>query len=192
MEKVMFRALISAIFAIALFGAGIPVANAASVAEEKAEYEAKVKEVLADLYRVQPSAKKAVQSAAGYAVFSNFGTKILFAGGGSGKGIAYDNKSGKKTYMNMIEVQAGLGLGIKKFGLVWVFAGKKQLNQFVNSGWEVGAQATAAAKYEDDGGSYEGAVPIAEGIFLYQITDAGLAAELTVKGTKYYKDGDLN
>jgi len=188
----MFRALISAIFAIALFGAGIPVANAASVAEKKAEYEAKVKKVLADLYRVQPSAKKAVQSAAGYAVFSNFGTKILFAGGGSGKGIAYDNKSGKKTYMNMIEVQAGLGLGIKKFGLVWVFAGKKQLDQFVNSGWEVGAQATAAAKYEDDGASYQGAVPIAEGIFLYQITDAGLAAELTVKGTKYYKDGDLN
>jgi hypothetical protein len=29
-------------------------------------------------------------------------------------------------------------------------------------------------------------------VFLYQITESGLAAELTVKGTKYYKDDDLN
>jgi lipid-binding SYLF domain-containing protein len=183
--------LVSTLFATTLLTAGLP-ASAGDVAEEKAEYEAKVKEVLADLYRVQPSAKKAVQGAAGYAVFSNFGTKIMFAGGGSGKGIAYDNKSGKKTYMNMVEVQAGLGIGIKKFGLVWVFSGKSQLDQFVNSGWEVGGQATAAAQYKDDGGAYQGAVPISEGVFLYQITGDGLAAELTVKGTKYYKDGDLN
>jgi len=29
-------------------------------------------------------------------------------------------------------------------------------------------------------------------VYLYQITDDGLAAELTAKGTKYYKDDDLN
>jgi DNA-binding PadR family transcriptional regulator len=27
---------------------------------------------------------------------------------------------------------------------------------------------------------------------VYQLTDAGLALELTAKGTKYYKDKDLN
>ena len=30
------------------------------------------------------------------------------------------------------------------------------------------------------------------GIGLYQLTDDGLALELTAKGTKYYKDGNLN
>jgi hypothetical protein len=33
---------------------------------------------------------------------------------------------------------------------------------------------------------------IKPGVYLYQITDDGLALELTAKGTKYYKDDDLN
>ena len=43
--------------------------------------------------RLQPSARKAVESAAGYAAFSNFGMKILVAGSGTGKGIAVNNKT---------------------------------------------------------------------------------------------------
>jgi hypothetical protein len=62
----------------------------------------------------------------------------------------------------------------------------------VNSGWELGAQAGATAKTGDKGGGVEGAVSIKPGVYLYQITDDGLAAELTAKGTKYYKDDDLN
>lgn len=62
---------------------------------------------------------KSVKKTAGYAVFSNFGMKILLAGGGSGKGIAVDNKSKQGTFMKMIEVQAGFGMGIKKFRLIF-------------------------------------------------------------------------
>jgi lipid-binding SYLF domain-containing protein len=109
---------------------------AASPAEERAEIDKAAAKVLNDLYKEQPSAKKAVNAAVGYAVFSNFGMKIFFAGGGSGKGYAVGG--GKKTYMKMLEVQAGLGLGVKKFGLVWVFNSKSAYDQFVNSGWEVG------------------------------------------------------
>ena len=50
-------------------------------------------QALAELYKVQPSAKAHIQKAAGYAVFSNFGMKILVAGGGSGRGIVIDNKT---------------------------------------------------------------------------------------------------
>ena len=66
-----------------------------------------------------------IASAVGYAVFSNFGMKLCVAGGGTGKGMAVNNKT-----------KAGLGFGVKKFRLVWVF---------VNAGRELGAQATAAA-----------------------------------------------
>ena len=72
--------------------------------------------------------------------------KILVAGGGSGKGIAVNNKTKATTYMKMAELQAGLGFGVKKFQLVWVFETEAALNNFVNSGWEFGGQATAAAK----------------------------------------------
>ena len=43
-------------------------------------------QTLKDLYRVQPEAERHVRNAAGYAVFSNFGVKVLVAGGGSGTG----------------------------------------------------------------------------------------------------------
>jgi hypothetical protein len=33
---------------------------------------------------------------------------------------------------------------------------------------------------------------VSPGVWLYQITDDGLAAELTATGTKYYKGKDLN
>jgi lipid-binding SYLF domain-containing protein len=94
--------------------------------------------------------------------------------------------------MKMAEIQAGLGMGVKKFKLVWVFDTDKALSDFVNSGWELGGQATAAAKAGDKGSAYQGAISVSPGVWLYQLTDKGLALELTAKGTKYYKDDDLN
>ncbi len=118
--------------------------------------------------------------------------KILLAGTGTGKGMAINNKSKAVTYMKMAEVQAGLGIGVKKFQLVWVFENAQALNNFVNAGWEIGAQATASAKTGDKGASYQGAVAVAPGVWLYQVSGDSLALELTAKGTKYYKDTELN
>ncbi len=181
------------IMAAALFWAmSSGFAFAADKAKDQAEVKAAGEAALAALYKAQPSARKAVESAAGYAAFSNFGMKILVAGGGSGKGIAVNNKTKAITYMKMAEVQAGLGIGAKKFQVVWVFADDAALNNFINSGWEFGGQATAAAKSGDKGSAYQGAVSVSPGVWLYQVTDKGLALELTAKGTKYYKDADLN
>ncbi|WP_319550001.1 hypothetical protein [Desulfogranum marinum] len=41
-------------------------------------------------------------------------------------------------------------------------------------------------------GGFAGAMSIKPGVWLYQLTDDGLALELTAKGTKYYKDNTLN
>ena len=161
--------------------------------EQRAEVRKVRDQTLQDLYRVQPGARKHIPQAAGYAVFSNFGVKLLVAGGGSGTGMAIDNKSRKETFMKMAEVQAGLGFGVKKFRLVWVFEKKSDLDRFVNSGWELGAQTTASAKVSGQGANVlTGALSVSPGVWLYQLTDDGLALELTAKGTKYYKDADLN
>jgi lipid-binding SYLF domain-containing protein len=149
-------------------------------------------QTLQRLYKAEPKAKAAVAGAAGYAVFSNMGIKILVAGSGNGKGVAVNNKTKHETFMKMLEVQAGLGMGVKKFSVIFVFDTEKALNGFVNSGWEFGGQATAAAKNGDKGASMEGATSVADGVWMYQLTDKGIALEITAKGTKYYKDGDLN
>jgi hypothetical protein len=66
------------------------------------------------------------------------------------------------------------------------------VDEFVNSGLEFGGQASAAAKMDDKGGAFAGAMSVSPGIWLYQMTKEGIALELTGKGTKYYKDEDLN
>jgi lipid-binding SYLF domain-containing protein len=160
--------------------------------QKQADVRKSANETLAKLYKARPSAKATIKAATGYAAFSNFGMKILLAGGGKGQGIAFENHTQKTTYMKMLEVQAGLGMGVKKFRTVFVFETRDAMDQFINKGWEFGGQATAAAKSGDKGGSYQGAVQVMPGVWMYQLTDKGLALELTGKGTKYYKDDDLN
>ena len=186
------RRLVSIVmmFALTLLIAGSAVAK--SKAQKQADIRKGADQTLARLYKARPSAKATIKAAAGYAAFSNFGMKILFAGGGKGQGLAFDNATKKITYMKMLEVQAGLGMGVKKFRTIFVFETKDAMNHFISNGWEFGGQATAAAKSSTKGGSYQGATQVMPGVWMYQLTDKGLALELTGKGTKYYKDDDLN
>ena len=108
-------------------------------------------------------------------------------------GLTYvDRKAGQRTYMRMGELQAGVGLGVKKFQVVFIFETADKLDAFVNQGWEFGAQTTAAATTGEKGASLAGAMSVQPGVWMYQMTDKGLAVEATVKGTKYWKDEDLN
>ena len=152
--------------AIAAFAAAPGVAFAGKKEDEQAEVRKAAESALAAVYKAAPSARQAVAKSAGYAAFSNFGMKILLAGSGTGKGVAYNNKTKAMTYMKMAELQAGLGFGVKKFQLLWVFENEQALNNFVNSGWEIGAQATASAKTGDKGAAYQGAVSVSPGVWL--------------------------
>jgi lipid-binding SYLF domain-containing protein len=170
------------------------VAHAAD--DKKAEEQKQVRKMAQDtlqrLYKAEPKAKGAVEGAAGYAVFSNTGLKILMLGSGKGEGIAVNNKSKTETFMKVVELQAGLGFGVKKFSVIFVFDNDKAFDSFVNSGWEFGGQSTVAATTGDKGGAMTGAASVSDGVWMYQMTDKGVAVEITAKGTKYYKDDDLN
>ena len=163
-----------------------------TVAQQREEILKTSAETLKKLYQVQPKAKDVVDKSIGYATFSNFGMKFLIAGGGTGSGVVLKKDGAKPIYMNMAEVQAGLGFGIKSFQNIFIFETQAALNDFVNSGWSFGGQVTAAAKYENNGEAYQDAVAVAPGVLMYQLTDSGLAAEITGKGTKYYKSPELN
>ena len=168
-----------------------PFASDKTVAQQRQDILVKNQAILKQLYAAQPKAKDLIEKSAGYATFGNFGMKILIAGGGTGSGVVI-SKDKKPVYMNMAEVQAGLGLGIKSFQNIFVFQTDAAMNDFVNSGWTFGGQVTAAAKYEKNGDAYQDATVVAPGVLMYQLTDSGLAAEITGKGTKYYKNTDLN
>ena len=101
------RVSIALMFAVVLLI--VTPATAKTKQEKQAEVRKNAEETLNRLFKARPSAKAAIKAAAGYAAFSNFGMKILIAGGGKGNGVAFDNRTGKFTYMKMLEVQAGLG-----------------------------------------------------------------------------------
>ncbi len=148
-------------------------------------------QVLSELYEVRPEVRSEIRKAPGYAVFDNANVNLLVASVGGGKGVVKDNKTGKHTFMKMGEVGLGLGLGVKDFRAVFVFHDRDTMQAFIDSGWEFGAQADAAAKAGEKGGAVGGEV-LLDGITVYQLTESGLALQATVKGTKYWKDTALN
>jgi len=161
-----------------------------SAAQKKLRKEAK--STLAQLYKLHPSAKGAISKAYGYAVFDSFGMNLGLLSTANGKGVAYDNKSKKEIFMRMYSAGAGIGLGVKDFRVVFVFETKKAFDSFITSGWEGSAQADAAAKSGKSGGAVSGATAVSDGVWVYQYTKNGLAAQATLQGTKYWKYDDLN
>jgi lipid-binding SYLF domain-containing protein len=161
--------------------------------EEKREKSRKMAaQTLQDLYKLQPTAQGAIQKSAGYAVFNNMGTNLLLLSTARGAGMAVDSRTKQETFMKMISAGAGFGIGVKDYRVIFVFENAKALGQFLNSGWAADAQTDAAAKAGKSGAAYSGAVQVAPGVWVYQITKNGLALQLTLQGTKYYKDDDLN
>jgi len=183
--------MIASILAVALLSASAVGANDDN--EKKREKSRKMAaQTLQDLYKLQPTAQAAIQKSAGYAVFNNMGTHLLLVSTARGAGIAVNSKTKQETFMKMVSAGAGLGVGVKDYRVIFVFENDKALAQFLNSGWSGSAQTDAAAKAGKSGAAYSGAVEVAPGVWVYQITKNGLALQLTLQGTKYYKDDDLN
>lgn len=163
----------------------------ASVAEQKKVIMQMRSDVLSELYREKASARAEVQNAPGYAVFSNANVNLILASFGGGYGVVRNNRSGKDTYMKMGEVGVGLGAGVKDFRLVMVFHTADAMQRFVEQGWAFGAQADAAAKAGEKGAAV-GAEASVDEVTIYQFTEAGLALQATLKGTKFWVDNELN
>lgn len=114
------------------------------VDEQRTEIRAMANETLAQFYQQYPDSRRQIQRAAGYAVFSNFGFKVLFMGSATGEGLAVSHATRQETFMRMVELQPGYGFGVQQFRLV--FETPQTFNQFVQSGWEFGGNVMASAR----------------------------------------------
>jgi lipid-binding SYLF domain-containing protein len=164
----------------------------ADIAAARQEVQSVAQQALSALYAATPGARRAVESSAGYAAFSTFGMKLMIAGGTRGKGLAVNKRTNNQTYMKMLEVQGGLGFGVDKNQLIFVFTTEPAFTNFINQGWEFGGQAGLSAIAGGEGEMFNGAVSISPGVYLYQITETGLSATLTISGTRFFPDPDLN
>jgi lipid-binding SYLF domain-containing protein len=181
--------VISALICILLV---TPAAWADSAAEKREKINKMSVEVLERLHKEAPETREMIKKAEGYGVFSNIGVHVIFLSGGGGNGVVVDNKSGGRTYMNMGTAGVGLGLGVKDFRGVFIFHSRKALDNFVESGWDFSGQADAAAKSGEKGGEGSAAGTVINGASVYQLTETGLALQVSLQGTKYWKSEKLN
>ena len=161
--------------------------------KEQREYVLDMREgVLAELFEERPIAESQIKKAAGYGVFSNIGTNLFLVSTGNGYGVVRNNKTKEETYMKMGSVGLGLGLGVKDFRAIIIFRNEEDLEDFVDEGWEFKGQADAAAISGDKGLAGSVAQTVDLDVITYQITEAGVALQATLQGTKYWKHKDLN
>lgn len=190
----MRNTLLMALVALALVTvlAGCGPKGSLTLAEKKQVVADMETETLERLYKEAPETKEKVAKAPGYGVFSNANVNLLIASAGSGYGVVVDNATGQRTYMKMALGGIGLGLGAKDYRVVMVFNEKGAMDNFVESGWDFGAHADAAAKAGDKGAEASVEGDVRSGISVYSMTEAGLALQATVAGQKYWKDKELN
>lgn len=169
----------------ALFGEDSP-------AEQRAELQDARSAALKKLYAEKPQAKSMLASAKGYAVFSSIGINVLLVSTERGGGILRDNRSGKDTYMKMFSAGGGIGMGVKDFSVIFVFHTEEALREFQTEGWDFAGKAEAGAESGDKGAGTEQAITVVPGTTIYQLTDAGVALQATLQGTKFWADEDLN
>ena len=121
---------------------------ALSPAEKEAERQVRLKlaaDGLEKLYKIQPEAREVVEKAAGYAVFDVTSIYAILFVGQKGKGVMFDNKTKKPTYMLSARAGTGPGLGKQRVYQVFVFKSKGAMDQFVVAG---GTGGDVSASYQ--------------------------------------------
>ena len=183
----------SRVVAVLLLGLmlGACVVSGGSVEQKRAAVQDMKSEVLEELYSKKPDVRQQLNGAPGYAVFSSANVNVILASFGGGYGVMHDNRSGQDTYLKMGEFGIGLGAGLKDFRVVMIFHTPDAIDRFMEYGLGVGAQADAAAVASDQGGAVAGELQL-DNITVYQLTQTGLALQATIKGTKYWRDTELN
>lgn len=183
-------------FSVASFGAFFgkeedPVKEAEEVAKEQKSIRKMRDDTLEELYELNPEAKGLVEESKGVAVFDSLGFNLLLLSTARGGGVVRETSTGEETFMRMLSAGGGLGMGVKNFRVIFIFHTDMSYESFLDSGWDFSGQGDAAAALGDKGDSIDLAATVTDGVSVYQITKNGLALQVTLQGTKYYKDKKL-
>ena len=146
---------------------------------------------LAELYKHKPKAKEVIEKSEGYAVFDATGVYVVLYVGIEGRGVLIDNSNGEATYMVMARVGTGPGVGYEKFRGIIVFKSKKVLHAFKTVGGDIGASGHLVVKEFNKGGGVGFQVSFDPELSMYQITESGLAAEISWGATAFLPDPTL-
>lgn len=187
-----FKLLVSLFLAIILFSGFSFESFGDSKKDRRSDRLKESAQALHYLYKDEPQAEQEIKDAYGYATFKNYGMSMMMMSADGGRGLAFENKTGKVTFMNMASGGMGMGLGAKEYFSVFIFENSTVFDDFIEKGWEANADMDASFKSEDSGESINETKTVKKDIKLYKVTKNGAIVQMNVHGSKYWKCSDLN
>ena len=178
---------LTALFLTALLSASCSSTYRSMSVEEKKEFLVELEEqTLAELVEEHPKAQADLDNAIGHAIFSNSAAKVPFVGAGDGIGVVVNKEAGSRTYLKVTRFDVGGGLGVRTYRVIILFFEEQALEKLADGKIEFGAGVEAGAKDKDIGTGAGGITGSRKkGFVLYQLSDSGVSATLTVNMIKY-------
>lgn len=156
-------------------------------AQERQTINNNAQKALSRLFKESKEAKELYDKAAGYAVFYSREFAFLIKTG-FGSGVAVNKTTNARTYMKMASGGLNIGGGIKYIQVIFIFPTDRTLNNFIHEGWNAEGDASAVGGDE----SSQIGMTLADGTKIYELVDTGIMLKMSISGTKYWKDADLN
>lgn len=206
------RALAS-VSVLAVLAAACTGPRGANVEDKRSFVRQMRDQTLEDFYASDPALRARVEAAAGYAIFTNVNIHLLAISAGDGYGVAVDRESGRETFMRVATIGGGPGIALRDFRTVFLFDSEDAAKRFMDDGWEFAVEGNAQAISSDRGSSATALASVSaggdekasastqaanaanvatQGVEVYQLTQAGLALNAAMLGTRYVPDSELN
>jgi lipid-binding SYLF domain-containing protein len=176
---------------LALVGMAASIAAAPARAQDNAAQQSEAVQrariTANEFFNADPKLREQTRNAPGYAVFTTFGISFL-VGGAGGRGVVFNNRTGQNTYMNLAQASAGLQAGVADTRYLFIFNTVRDMERFINSGWEAGVGGGAGAGAGSRGNVGSGGGEFTGGR-MFTLTRAGLQAGGAVAGTRVWRSG---
>jgi lipid-binding SYLF domain-containing protein len=154
-QRLLAACLVGALLQGAAAHAGLFGPSGDSVEEKQAAVRRERDKILAELASTKPELQERLRQAAGYATFNQKDVNLFLLASGHGYGVLVDNKTGAEVFMRVASLGGGVGMGVRDLRVLFLFKDRNVMEQFVQSGWQFGGKADAAAKYKDSGAAAE-------------------------------------
>lgn len=146
----------------------------------KDQLEERAAQTLETAKKNDPSLKKLLDEAKGYAVFPTVGKGAIGIGGAYGKGVLYEG--GKAiAYCDLTQASIGLQLGGQAYSEIIAFESEASLGRFKSGNFAFSAQATAVALKSGAGANAK----YADGVAVFTMGESGLMYEASLGGQKF-------